>query len=120
MENFLALLRKSDGTAYGVEFPDFPGCIAVGETLNEAVAQAREALEFHIEGMAEDGEAIPEPGPFDLLLSKVDLSEAVPMVVSVSTPRQAKRVNITIDEGLLERIDVEAAAVGTTRSGFLA
>ena len=46
---------------YGAYAPDVPGCVSVGDTWEEMQAMIKEALEFHIEGMVEDGEAIPEP-----------------------------------------------------------
>ena len=46
---------------YGAHVPDVPGCVAVGDTVQEALANIREALEFHFEGMREDGEPIPDP-----------------------------------------------------------
>jgi predicted RNase H-like HicB family nuclease len=56
--------KKSD---YGVSFPDFPGCITAGTTLEEARRMAAEALSFHIAGMQEYGAAIPEPSTLDVL-----------------------------------------------------
>ncbi len=41
--------------------PDLPGCVAVGDTTEEVMQSIREAIEFHLEGMAEDGDPIPEP-----------------------------------------------------------
>lgn len=46
---------------YGAYVPDVPGCVAVGDTVHEALANIRDALEFHFEGMREDGDAIPDP-----------------------------------------------------------
>ena len=46
---------------YSAYVPDLPGCVAVGETLEEATAEIREAIEFHLEGMREDGLPIPKP-----------------------------------------------------------
>ena len=57
-----ALLHR---IAAGVSFPDFPGCITAGETLNEAHALAAEALSFHVEGMLADGEPLPAPTPLE-------------------------------------------------------
>jgi predicted RNase H-like HicB family nuclease len=48
-------------TSYGAYVPDLPGCVAVGETLEEVEVLIREAIEFHIEGLREDGIEIPEP-----------------------------------------------------------
>jgi predicted RNase H-like HicB family nuclease len=46
---------------FGVVFPDFDGCVSVGKDLNDAMNMAQEALKFHVEGMREDGEELPEP-----------------------------------------------------------
>jgi predicted RNase H-like HicB family nuclease len=46
---------------FGVVFPDFDGCVSVGKDLNDAINMAQEALEFHVKGMREDGEELPEP-----------------------------------------------------------
>jgi len=54
--------RKSD---FGVSFPDFPGCITAGRTLEEARRRAAQALSFHIAGMIKDGEKIPNPSTVD-------------------------------------------------------
>ena len=48
-------------SSYGAHVPDLPGCIAVGETREEALALIREAIEFHLEGMREDRTPIPQP-----------------------------------------------------------
>jgi predicted RNase H-like HicB family nuclease len=48
-------------TSWGAHVPDLPGCIAVGETRAEALRLIRKAIQFHIEGLAQDGLPIPEP-----------------------------------------------------------
>lgn len=58
---YLALVHTDRPDNYGVSFPDVPGCIAAGETLEGAIESASEALEFHFEGLIEDGETIPNP-----------------------------------------------------------
>ncbi len=62
---YLLVIEKeaqADGTtAYGGYFPDLPGCIAVGDSTEEVIALAQEALEMHLAGMLEDGDPIPEP-----------------------------------------------------------
>jgi predicted RNase H-like HicB family nuclease len=57
MKNYIAVIDKD----FGVIFPDFGGCITVGEDLNDAINMAQEALKFHVKGMREDGEELPEP-----------------------------------------------------------
>src|SRR3712207_4177362 len=59
MTGYIALVHKDEGTSFGVSFPDVPGCISAGETLDEALANAAEALAGHLALMREDGEAEP-------------------------------------------------------------
>jgi predicted RNase H-like HicB family nuclease len=67
MKSYIALIHKEKKTGYGVMFPDFPGCISVGDTLDEAVDMAREALAFHVEGLRRDKEKIPTPRDLDTI-----------------------------------------------------
>ena len=48
-------------TSYGAYVPDLPGCIAAAESRSEVVALIREAIEFHLEGLREEGLPVPEP-----------------------------------------------------------
>lgn len=121
MTAYIALIRKAKGTCYGVEFPDFPGCISAGDSLEEAVQEGALALSLHIRGMREDGERIPEPTPLEKIRTLKEARGAVPVVIVVP-PRAPKprRVNVMLDHLLLERIDQAAAAEGMTRSGWIA
>ena len=58
-----AVVIERSGTGYGAYVPDLPGCVAVGATLAETERLIREAVEFHLEGLREDG--IPVPGTLD-------------------------------------------------------
>lgn len=60
MDGYLVVIEKGL-TSFGAYSPDLPGCIAVGETREEVSALMREAVVFHLEGMREGGEPIPEP-----------------------------------------------------------
>jgi predicted RNase H-like HicB family nuclease len=57
---YAVIIEKGD-SSYGAYVPDLPGCVAVGDTLAEVQGLIREAIQLHIDGMREDGEAIPEP-----------------------------------------------------------
>ena len=57
---YLVIIEKGD-TSYGAYVPDLPGCVAVGESEVEVMDLIHEAIEFHLEGMREDGETIPQP-----------------------------------------------------------
>lgn len=118
MERYIALLRKEEESSYGVDFPDFPGCITAGETLEEAHTRASEALRFHIKGMLEDGEEIPEPSSLDDIMADPDNEHAVPFLVQVPGERK-KRINITVSENVLTDIDRYARRQSMTRSAFL-
>ena len=121
MKQYIALIHKEPGSDYGVSFPDFPGVVTAGRTLDEARAMAEEALGFHIEGLVEDGESIPEPANLEQVMADTANRDGVAVLVPVGTPAsRAVRVNITLPEDVLTKIDRYAKEHGFTRSGFLA
>lgn len=121
MRQYIGLIRKEATSDYGVSFPDFPGIATAGTSLDDARAMAEEALAFHIEGLVEDGEAIPEPSSLDAVMSDPDNRDGVAILVAVKTDApKCVRVNVTLPEDVLAQIDRYAASRGFTRSGFLA
>jgi predicted RNase H-like HicB family nuclease len=119
--HYIALIHKDPDSDYGVSFPDFPGLATAGRTLDEARAMAEEALAFHLEGMIEDGQVIPEASSLDVVMADPAAHDGV--VTLISTKSQAKRavrVNVTLPEDILAEIDRYAEDRGLTRSGFLA
>lgn len=66
--DYIAIIHKDPDSCYGVSFPDFPGCISAGATLDEAKSMAAEALALAIEEMREDGELPPQPSPLDKVM----------------------------------------------------
>lgn len=117
--HYIAIIHKEEGSCYGVSFPDFPGCIAAGDTLEDARRNAAEALQFHIEGMLEDKEPLPDPSSLDAVMEEEDFQDGVAFVVDIAPPSRRVRVNITLDEALLHDIDLAAKRFGKTRSAFL-
>jgi predicted RNase H-like HicB family nuclease len=115
---YIAYLHKDRKSDFGVSFPDFPGCVTAGKTLEEARRMAAEALAFHIAGMAEDGDAIPEPSTIDDVADDPALKGAVAFLVSVDLEKTV-RVNITARESQIEAIDRIADAAGMTRSAYM-
>ena len=114
-----------DNADYGVSFPDFPGCVSVGGTVDAAVRRGSEALAFHVEGLLDDGEPIPPPRSIDAIKADPDLAEwrsgaAFVLVTLLLDRGSSRRVNISLDPGLLEAIDDEARRRRMTRSDFLA
>jgi len=113
---YIALLRKEDTSDFGVDFPDFPGCITAGSTLEEARQMAAEALAFHIEGMAEDGEPIPGASSLDRIMDDVDNRSAVAFLVDAAAAAGSAEVNVPLPKALVAEID----RATTDRTRFLA
>lgn len=121
MRHYVGLIHKEANSDYGVSCPDFPGVVTAGKTLDDAQAMAEEALAFHVEGMSEDGEILPEASTLDEIMEHPDSKSAVAIRVAVKTEApKCIRVNVTLPEDILQRIDRSAASRGLTRSAFLA
>ena len=114
-----AILERGEH-GFGLFFPDLPGCVSAGETAEEAARGGAEALALHIEGMIEDGDELPTPSTLDELAVDDGVQELARMLIGATPPSRAARINVTIEEGLLARIDRAAEESGLTRSGFLA
>ena len=121
MPNYLAIIHKDPKSDYGVSFPDFPGCITAASSIDEAKEMAQDALALHIQGMAADGEKIPVPSKLDDVLAQPDYSDAVAILVAgVAEPKpHIVRVNVTLPEDMLRKIDRIAKKRGMSRSSFL-
>ena len=116
---YIAYLHKEKKSDYGVSFPDFPGCITAGRTLEEARRMAAEVLAVHIQGMVEDGMAVPEASKLDDLESDPDLRQGVAVLVTAESPEKRVRTNITARESQIAEIDRRAKEAGLTRSGYM-
>ena len=122
---YVAFVHKEPDTVYGVSFPDVPGCISVGDTLDEATRNAVEALAFHIRGLESDGDPVPPPRSLDEIMADPEFEEdregavvaAIPLVRDLGS---TTRINVSLDLGLLEAIDSEARQRRQTRSAFIA
>ena len=109
--------------AYGVVVPDLPGCFSAGDTLDEAIANAPEAIALWLEEVVERGEVAPAAKPFETHRKNPQFKGWIWAVVEVDLSRltgKAERVNITLPSRLLARVDARAQETGDTRSGFLA
>jgi predicted RNase H-like HicB family nuclease len=117
LPDYIALIHKDADSDYSVSFPDFPGCITAGGTIDEARALAADALAFHVEGMREDGQELPAPSPMAAVMTERENRDAVAFLVTL--PDQAERhvrIQITMAEGLVRAIDART----NNRSRFLA
>jgi len=121
MANYIAVVHKDPKSDFGVSFPDFPWCITAGSTIDEAKDMAHDALSLHIKGMMEDGENIPTPSKLEDIMDDPDYADAAAiLIVSVSEAKpRSIRVNITVPEDMLRKIDTIAKKRGMSRSSFL-
>lgn len=112
-----AIIERGIGAHdFGVYFPDLPGCVSAGSSIQEAALGAEEALSGHLAVMAEFGDAIPSPSDIDAISATEGSVEACRVLVRGERPGRAVRVQITLEEGLLARID----RASRNRSRFLA
>src|SRR6202795_2222005 len=99
MRQYIALIHKDPDSDYGVSFPDLPGVITAGSTLDEARDMAAEALAFHLEGLAEDGEAIPEPSSLEEIMAIAENKDGVAVLIPApAADVRSVRINITLPE----------------------
>lgn len=121
---YTALIDGKMG-AYGVVFPDLPGCTAMGKTLDEAIANAADALRDWAEETVAAGGAVPAPRPAEDIRADADAAAAladgatlasVPLVFETGRPVKA---NLSLDGGVLAAIDDEAARRRITRSAMV-
>lgn len=121
MANYIAVVHKDPKSDFGVSFPDFPGCITAGSSIDEAKDMAHDALSLHIKGMMEDGENIPTPSKLEDIMDDPNYADAAAILI-VSVPEakpRSIRVNITVPEDMLRKIDTIARKRGMSRSSFL-
>jgi len=121
MANYIALIHKDHDSDFGVSFPDFPGCVTAGKTIDEAKDMAQEALSGHVQLMNEFREKIPEPSSLEKIVGSSDNSDVVAFFIVTIKDKKSKkvRVNITVPEDELNQIDSFAKQHGMTRSAFL-
>ena len=119
MPSYIALLRKEAKSDFGVNFPDFPGCITAGSTLEEARILAKEALDAHVALMLEDGDPLPNPSSLDNIVADTDNRDALPFLVDLSLPGKVVRINITVPQRDLDVIDAAARSAEQPRSTYL-
>ncbi len=117
--DYIAYLHKEPRSDFGVSFPDFPGCITAGKTLEEARQMAVEALALHVQGMAEDGQPIPPPSNLDQLVNDRAMRGAVAFLISLPETEKTVRVNITTRVSQLKQMDRLAKQAGLTRSAYI-
>ncbi len=119
MQYFYAIVHKDTDSAFGVEFPDLPGCFSAADEIEQVLPNACEALELWFEDVKD-----VQPRGLDVIrdLAAADLAAGA-FIISVPRIRRASkqvRANISLDRGMLDAIDRAASERKLTRSAFLA
>lgn len=121
MKHFVGIVHQDPGSAYGIQFPDVPGCFSAADSLDDLPAQARDALALWFE------DAAPvEPRGLAELRKDPEVREAMGndgfflAIPLVRLSGRTVKANLTMDAGLLQAIDATARARGMTRSAFIA
>jgi predicted RNase H-like HicB family nuclease len=121
MRYYIALVHKDESSAYGVQFPDIPGCYSASDDMDALVPNAAEALSLY-------GEDVKLPSPRTIERIKADPKVAAELaggaflvaIPLIENDAKVVRANITLESGMLKAIDAAAKARNLTRSAFLA
>ena len=89
MRQYISLIHKDPDSDFSVSFPDIPGCVTAGRTLDEAREMAGDALALHIEGMIDGGEVIPDPSSLETILQDSENGARAFMIVRAARTREA-------------------------------
>lgn len=119
----IAIEMGNETTAFGVIVPDLVGCYSAGDTLDEAIDNAKEAITLHIDGLLDDSEKVPAPSTVSKYSSLAEYAGFIWAIVEIDPAildDRAERVNITLPRRVLARLDAKAKEAGETRSGYIA
>ena len=116
--HYVAVIDKDPGSAYGIQFPEVPGCFSAADRFEEIVPNAIEALSLFFE----DGEAMPPRGleaVRDEVAGSIAEGAVLMMIPYVGERKRVVRVNLSLDKGFLDTLDEAARMRGMTRSAFV-
>ena len=120
---YAVVIHKDVESVYGVAVPDLPGCFSTGDSLEEALESAKEAIACHLEGLLMDGEPIPARESLETHQSTENYRGGTWALVDVDVSKlssKTKRINISLPARVLAIVDEAAVREGETRSGLLA
>ena len=123
---YLGIIEKDNDSAFGIWFPDMPGCFPATDKFDDLPRVAAVLLRQHVEALESNGRAVPAPRPLAEVIADKEVREAIKrgamtlLVPLLADPGRTVRVNMTVERGLLEEIDAAAEMRGLSRSAFLA
>jgi len=123
---YLGIVEKEPDSAFGIWFPDMPGCFPAADDFDDLPRVAAEILRQHVEALESNGRTVSSPRSIAEVLAGKDVRKALRngattmLVPLLADAGRTVRVNVTVERGLLDQIDEAAEARGLTRSAFLA
>ncbi len=121
MSSYFAVIHKEATSAFGISWPDLPGCVSATDLLEEVDAMARDALSLHLEGLQEDGMSLPTPSSFSQVYEahKNDADFLGVILITVPKTIKRRRVQLRVADVDLQLIDYAAATRGMDRTAFM-
>lgn len=116
--HYVAVIDKDSDSAYGIQFPEVPGCYSAADTFEEIVPNAIEALSLFFE----DSEPLPPRGleaVREQVANNVAQGAVLMMIPYVQDRKRVVRVNLSLEKGFLDTLDEAARMRGMTRSAFV-
>ncbi|MDE0057860.1 MAG: type II toxin-antitoxin system HicB family antitoxin [Defluviicoccus sp.] len=116
--HYVAVIDKDPDSAYGIQFPEVPGCYSAADCFEDIVPNAIEALSLFLE----DGEPVPPRGieaVRDEVAGNIADGAVLMMIPYVRDRRRVVRVNLSLEKGFLDTLDEAARMRGMTRSAFV-
>ncbi len=121
MKTYFAVVHQDEDSAYGVHFPDVPGCFSASDDLESLVSSACEALALHLEDdTPPPARSLAELNVDPDVRAALSLGGFLLAVPLLQLTGRTQKANITMDAGLLAAVDKTAAARHLTRSAYLA
>lgn len=123
---YLGIVEHEPASAYGIWFPDMPGCFPAADKFEGLPRVAAELLRQHVEALESNGQPVPAPRPIDDAMIDKEVRKAIRggattmLVPLLADAGRTVRINVTVERGLLDQIDEAAESRGLTRSAFLA
>jgi predicted RNase H-like HicB family nuclease len=119
---FAVVIHKDQNSDYGVIVPDMPGCFSAGTTIEEALNMAKDAILCHVEGLLMDDEKIPQPSPIEKYWDNPEFEGGKFMLIEINSSEisgKIARINVTIPERILAKVDKYVARNGGNRSALM-
>lgn len=107
----------TDTGAFGIVFPDFPGCVSAADSVRNVGVSGAEALQGHVDLMIADKDRLPEPSDVSSVEGDKESVEVARILVPVRITGKRRRYNVSLDSDLVAAIDDAVGERG--RSGFL-